>query len=157
MPYLSLESLNYPGRYIRHASYLGELTTIQSELDRYDATFEWSGDWYYGAEGRLRSVNYPLHYLRHQDYRIKLHKADYPYGRLPTPEEQLAILDSTFFIVQGLADVNNQDLISFRSKNFPNRFIRHKDFHLWVEHVENDLDRVDATFKIKRPFVPPLF
>ncbi|RFB33030.1 MULTISPECIES: AbfB domain-containing protein [Brevibacillus] len=29
MAYISLESVNYPNRFIRHANYLGELTSVQ--------------------------------------------------------------------------------------------------------------------------------
>jgi hypothetical protein len=151
MTYISLESVNYPNRFIRHANYLGELTPIQSELDRNDATFDWTGNLGYGSEGRLRSINYQLHYLRHQNFRLKLHTADYPFGRPPTPDERLRILDSTFTIVPGLSDPT---LVSFRSKNFPDRYIRHRNFNLWVEPINSDLDRADATFRLRPPFVP---
>ncbi|OAJ72269.1 hypothetical protein AYJ08_18750 [Brevibacillus sp. SKDU10] len=155
MAYISLESVNYPNRFIRHANFLGELTPVQSDLDRHDATFDWTGDWRFGAEGRLRSINYPLHYLRHQNFRLKLHEAGYPFGRPPTPEERLAILDSTFIMVPGLTDPTNRSLVSFRSKNFPDRFIRHRNFNLWVEPADSDLARADATFKLRgQPFVP---
>lgn len=155
MTYLSLESLNYPNRFIRHANYLGELTPIQSELDRHDATFDWTGDWRYGAEGRLESINYPSHFLRHQNYRLKLHYINLFFGPYPpTPEQQLAMLDSTFTMVPGLADPGNTNLVSFRSKNFPDRFIRHRNFNLWIEPADSQLAREDATFRIRRPFVP---
>ncbi|GGR11589.1 AbfB domain-containing protein [Streptomyces netropsis] len=36
----------------------------------------------------------------------------------------------------------------FRSFGFPDRFIGHRDFPLFVEQVNTDLDRKDATFKV---------
>ncbi|WP_409193942.1 AbfB domain-containing protein [Bacillus cereus] len=47
-----------------------------------------------------------------------------------------------------------QSLISLRSKNFPDRFIRHRNFNLWVEPADSQLAREDATFRIRTPFVP---
>ncbi|MGM7722829.1 AbfB domain-containing protein [Metabacillus sp. Hm71] len=144
---ISLESVNYPNRFIRHQNYLGELTPIQSELDRRDATFDWTGDWRYGAEGQLRSINFPTHYLRHQNFRLKLHTI------YDAPDWNLRYLDSTFTMVPGLADPTNPELVSFRSKNFPDRFIRHRNFNLWVESVNDDLGRKDATFRRRGPFI----
>ncbi len=39
MPYISLQSTNFPDRFVRHQNFLGELSQIQSDLDRKDATF----------------------------------------------------------------------------------------------------------------------
>lgn len=36
--------------------------------------------------------------------------------------------------------------VSFRSFNFPDRFIRHRNFLAEIEPVSSDLDRLDATF-----------
>ena len=38
------------------------------------------------------------------------------------------------------------DLVSFRSFNFPDRFIRHKNFLGELEPISSDLDKRDATF-----------
>jgi hypothetical protein len=56
--YYSLESSNYPGHFARHRNYLGELTTVSSNLDRLDAT------WMVvpglaGSGVSLRSRNFP--------------------------------------------------------------------------------------------------
>jgi Alpha-L-arabinofuranosidase B (ABFB) domain len=99
----------------------------------------------------IRSTNFPAHVLRHQDFRVKLH--EYNPGLSPppelggprpeTPEEQLLREDASFFIVAGLADSAG---VSFRSFNFPDRCIRHRDFHLFVESADSELARQDATF-----------
>ena len=154
--YISLESVNYPNRFIRHRNFLGELTPIQSELDKEDATFNRNGNWRYGVEGELQSVNRQTNCLRHQNFRVKLHAVPHPFGRPPTPEEMLIILDSTFIMEPGLTDPADKSLVSFRSKNFPERFIRHRNFQLWVEPADSQLAKQDATFRLRyKPFVPP--
>lgn len=93
--------------------------------------------------------------LRHQDFRIKL--LEFNPGLIPpdprpeTPEEKLLREDSTFKVVRGLADPAG---VSFESVNFPGRFIRHRDFHLFLEPADSDLARRDATFIVVPPFIP---
>jgi hypothetical protein len=159
MPYVSLFSINFSDRFIRHQNFLGELTQIQSDLDKSDATFEWFNGAKFESPVNLRSVNFPAHVLRHQDFRIKLN--EYNPGLIPpnprpeTPEEKLLREDATFFLVEGLADATNPAAVSFRSLNFPDRFIRHRDFHLFLEPADSDLARHDATFILREPFAPP--
>jgi hypothetical protein len=161
MAYISLQSINFEDRFIRHQNFLGELSQIRSDLDRQDATFSIRDGARFGEVVMLRSTNFPLHVLRHQDFRLKLH--EYNPGLVPppelggprpeAPEEQLLREDASFFLVPGLAD---SAAVSFRSFNFPDRFIRHRDFHLFVEPADSDLARRDATFRLKEPFsVPP--
>ncbi len=160
MPHISLQSTNFPDRFIRHQNFLGELSQIQTELDRQDATFfipDGAGE---GSLVMLRSTNFPLHVFRHQDFRLKLHEFNPPLSPPPemggprpeTPEERLLREDASFIVVRGLAD---SAAVSFRSFNFPDRFIRHRDFHLFVEAADSDLARRDATFREIPPFAPP--
>jgi len=156
MSYVSLQSLNFPDRHIRHQDFLGEISPIQSDLDRHDATFQIQDGARPGDLVRLRSLNFPLHVLRHEDFRIKLHEYNPPlfgpFSRPETPEERLLREDTSFFMIFGLAD---PAAVSFRSFNFPDRFIRHRDFHLFVELVDDDLSRRDATFRLVDPFALP--
>jgi len=46
-------------------------------------------------------------------------------------------------MVPGLSDPN---AISLQSFNFRDRFLRHRDFHLFLEPADSDLARRDATF-----------
>jgi hypothetical protein len=156
MQRISLESLNYPGLFIRHRNYLGEISEILSDLDRHDATFDMEE---FGGMVRLRSVNYPTHVLRHQGGRIKLHEYVGP-GLIPpggspheTAEEELLRLDSSFVRVPGRADPS---LWSFQSVNYRDRFIRHRNGQLWVEPLDSDLALKDATFRRTDPLAPPL-
>jgi Alpha-L-arabinofuranosidase B (ABFB) domain len=158
--HVSWESKNFPGRFIRHQNFLGELSQITSELDQKDASFSIPDGAGIGRMINIRSVNFPLHVLRHQGFRIKLH--EFNPGLIPppdlgvrpeTPEEKLLREDSTFILEPGLADAS---AFSFRSVNFRDRFIRHRDFHLFVEPVTDELSRNDATFHIRGAFfVPP--
>lgn len=159
---LRVSNGNLQDFFIRHRNFLGEITPIQSELDRDDATFEL--ETFETPDGemlRFRSLNFPLHVLRHQDFRVKLHEfnpsltppPDSGLGSAPeSPEEELLRKDSSFFMVPGLEGANT---VSFRSLNFPDRFIRHRDFHLFVEPVDSLLARTDASFVRTDPLASP--
>jgi hypothetical protein len=154
----SLKSMNYPDRFIRHQNFLGELTPIMSELDKADATFSSINNFTVGTVAQIRSSNFSSMCLRHQNFRIKLN--EYNPGLIPpnpppeSPEEQLLREDCTFTVRQGLADSAG---VSFESVNYPGRFIRHRDFHLYLEPADSDLARRDATFLKAPPFIadPP--
>jgi hypothetical protein len=130
-----LQSLNYPGLFIRHRNFLGELTRITTDLDRKDASFKLVP----GLADRnlvsFESVNYPGYYLRHQGFRIKLMRG---------PGDDLFRKDATFRRVPGLA---NSSMVSFESLNYPGYYIRHRDFHLYLERGNTELFRKDATFR----------
>ena len=87
----------------------------------------------------LASVNFPNHFLRHQDFRLKLHKRPAP----NSPDDTLFRKDATYLRERGLADSSG---LSFRSFNFPDRYIRHRDFHLFVEPKDSPNLAADATF-----------
>jgi hypothetical protein len=142
---VQVRSLNFPGRYLRHQNSLGELTELQTDLDRQDATFRVVPGLAQPPETTphqeppprgvsLESVNFPGHYLRHQDFRLKLH---------PFSDDPLFKEDATFDMVDGLADSTG---VSFRSHNFPDRYLRHRDSHAWVEGGSDALFKQDATF-----------
>lgn len=161
MAYVSLQSMNYPDRFIRHQNFLGELTPIQNDLDRHDGTFDLQTS--HDGTVQLASINFGLFFLRHQEFRLKLQQDPQQFGPGepgtfghggPLPEEQLFLADSSFHVVPGLADPTG---ISFQSVNFPDRYIRHRDFHLFLEPIGADPGPKDATFKIVAPFVaePP--
>ena len=160
MPYISLRSHNLPDHFVRHQNFLGEIHQVATELERNDATFFVAdADPADSRPVMLRSVNFPLHVLRHQDFRIKLHEYNPPLipppelgGFHETPEQRLLREDATFFVVRGLADPGG---VSFRSFNFPDRFLRHREFHLFVEAVPDELGRNDATWHVAPPFAPP--
>jgi YVTN family beta-propeller protein len=80
--------------------------------------------------------------LRHQGYRLKLGADD---------GSELFKGDATFCPEAGLDGTG----VTLRSKNFPERVIRHINYELWIDPVLPDPDfAADATFE--RDFVPPV-
>ncbi|MBN3896082.1 MAG: AbfB domain-containing protein [Nostoc sp. NOS(2021)] len=60
--------------------------------------------------------------------------------------------DATFCIKPGLASLTN---VPFRSYNFPNYYIRHKNFELYIDPYSTDnVFLNDATFTLVAPFNP---
>jgi hypothetical protein len=152
--FFSLMSLNVKNMFVRHQNFLGELTPIVSDLDKADATFSSINDFSVGTVAQIRPSNFPLKCLRHQDFRIIL--SDFnppifgPNSRPETPEEKLLREDCTFTVRQGLVDPFAG--VSFESVNFPGRFIRHRDFHLFLEPPDSDL--ASHVFIVFEPFIP---
>jgi hypothetical protein len=136
--FVSLKSYNYPDHYIRHRNYLGEITTISSQLDIDDSSFRIVKGLAGGKTISFESQNYPGYYLRHQGFRIKLHRPD---------GSELFRNDASFRVVKGLADSSWR---SFESLNYPGYFLRHRNFQLYIEQGDGDLFRKDCTFKIVR-------
>jgi alpha-L-arabinofuranosidase B-like protein/fibronectin type III domain protein len=148
---ISIQSDNYPGRFVRHRDSLGFITPVITDLDRRDATFVMrkallvAGDPVPpGREGSheicvsLESVNYPGHFLRHQNSRLKLHQND---GTL------LFRQDASFMFNDG-GDVAGNSRFSLESINFPGHFVRHSNFELFIAASDgSDLFRHDATWQ----------
>ena len=134
MDFVAFRSFNFGDHLIRHRNFLGELTTFDSQL-RDDFAFVLVRRGQQG-EVALRSKNFPDRFLRHRDFRIRLEGPN-------DPNPQLFTQDTTFVMVEGLADSNG---ISFRSINFPSRFLRHRDFHLFLEEGDSPNLAPDATF-----------
>ncbi len=150
--FVAFQSFNYPDHYIRHRSFLGEITSIVSHLDNADSSFRVVPGLAGGNSVSFESRNYPGYYLRHQGFRIKLHRPD---------GSDLFRKDASFWVIPGLADPSWS---SFESVNYAGHYIRHRNFHLYIEQGSGDLYRRDCTFrKVGRdgeaatvsPIVPP--
>ena len=136
---VSLQSYNNPDQFIRHRDFLGEVTTISSDLDKKDATFKIVSGLADSKYISFESVNYPKYYLRHESFRINLHEYS---------GDELFKKDATFKKVAGLAE---SSWSSFESYNYPGYYIRQKDYQLYIEEGSDDLFQKDATFKIVSP------
>lgn len=134
--YVSIQSHNYPDHFLRHRDFLGELTTLSSDLDRKDANFKIVPGLADGSYISFESLNYPGYFLRHQGFQLKLHARE---------TNQLYIEDASFKKVPGLAD---SSWTSFESYNYPKHYIRHRDFHVYLEQGNDALFREDTTFKL---------
>lgn len=136
MERIQLESINFPGYFIRHRYALGELTRRDGPAEDFWFTLERRGSEHQREIVALQSFNFPDRFLRHRDFRMRLESPD-------GPDDELFLQDSSFVVVSGLAD---PDGISFRSVNFPDRFIRHREYHLYLEPDDTPSLAGDATF-----------
>ncbi|WP_243821265.1 AbfB domain-containing protein [Bacillus thuringiensis] len=92
-----------------------------------------------------------LRHLPDSNFRISF---DY-YGPALDPEAEPRVrADSTFILEPGLVDPNQY---SFRSSNYPNRYIRHRDFHLYTEPINQYPDHQYATFRRALPLYQPRY
>src|SRR5690606_35540599 len=70
---VSFESVNRPGRYLRHSGYALRLDPDDgSSLFRADATFHRAAGLADGSWASFRSHNFPDRYLRHSGYELRI-------------------------------------------------------------------------------------
>jgi hypothetical protein len=151
LPVISLFSNNLPDFFIVERSGLVDIAKIETDIDRGDATFEWTGAHLsFGETGQLRRAVAPMGFVLRiatfDDFRMH-GKFD---AGITDPDVAAEVrADSTFVLERGVIDPNQ---FSFRSEKFPDRFIRHKGFQLFAEPVNTPDELQSATFRI----VPPL-
>jgi hypothetical protein len=133
---ISLQSHNYPDHFIQHKDLKGELTPVETDIDKKDAMFRIVPGLVDSSLISFEAVSMPGYYLRHENFRIHLHEKS---------DDQLFKEDATFKKVPGLAD---NTWSSFESYNYPEYYIRHRDFHLYLEKGSDDLFKEDVTFKV---------
>ena len=133
---ISLRSVNYTDRYVRHRNFLGELTPVAKDLDRKDSTFIVRKGLVKGGIS-LESINYPGRYLRHQGFQIKLHKPD---------GSPLFRKDATFAVRSGVAGSG----VSFESVNYPGHYLRHCSFRMFIDNNRRGNRKCDRTDKVYR-------
>jgi hypothetical protein len=139
MDFVEFRSFNYPRHFIRHRDFLGDLSMKEGPAEEFlFAIVDRGGQ----DRVALRAKSFPM-FLRHRDFRMRLE------GPTGSTDRQFAN-DSTFLLVPGLADPSG---ISFESLNFRGRFIRHRDFHLFVEPDDSPNLAPDATFFKEFPSV----
>jgi len=137
----SLQSANYPSRYVRHVQDLGRLDPVAPSspaLTKQDATFTVVAGLanpscysFRGTGGR---------YLRHYSFRLRLHADN------GTP---LFRQDATFCARTG----STTGTVTLESYNYPGRFIRHRNFELWVDPADNtERFRADSAFRAVSPW-----
>lgn len=141
----SLQTYSPQNHYVRHAGFLGRIGRPKTELDVRDAKFRVVPGLADKNCVSFESTNVRDHYFKHAFSRIVLAK------RL---DEQKFREDATFCPVWGLhrSTRSGVEAMSFRSFNFPDRYIRHRNFELWLDPLENTpLYRDDATFFMVKP------
>ena len=135
--YVSLRPFSYPAKYMRHRNFLGEVTEVQSELDKLDATFRVVPGFVEARDEAgnvirpeaidavaLESLNFPGQFLSHApgDPRLKLK----PFEDTPTFKEH-----ATFSMQPGFA---NSAGVTFSALSDPHNslYIHHTGSELWV-------------------------
>ncbi len=136
---VSLESVNYPGRYVRHLDGLGRIdpvTAASSAQTKADATFTVVNG--LASPGCYSFQTKSGLFLRHRDYRLRI---DANTG------DATFRADATFCA----ADGDRAGTVSLVSFNFPSRRIRHRDYALWLDQVQGV---PDSSFRIVAPWAP---
>lgn len=147
---LSLLSNNFPDMFIISRGGFSDIAEIETDIDRGDATFDWTGlSPKFGTAGQLRRAAPPLGFVLHiADFDgFRIHEKFFDGIDDPVRKEEVR-QESTFVAVPGLIDPNH---FSFRSVKFPDRFIRHRNFQLFAEPVNAPGELQDATFRIAPP------
>jgi hypothetical protein len=141
---VSLESVNFPGHYIRHQNFklwLAQRRGPDSLFDA-DATFlPRPGLRPPGIETvSFRSINRPDRYIRHASHQ----------GELTPVSGMLDRADATFMIRPGLT---GQPLsVSYESVNYPGHYLRHRNFRVRLDRDDGSaLFKSDATFFRRAP------
>lgn len=129
---MRLESSNYRGYYIRVKSFTARIDPYVEPVE--DSIFKIVPGLADPSCVSFESKNHPGYYLKHENFEIILKKYE---------DTDLFKDDATYKVVPGLAD---ETRISFQSYNYPYRYIRHREYNLYIENIETDLDREDATY-----------
>jgi hypothetical protein len=138
---ISLQSINFSGRFIRHRNFGVELTDITNEQDRIDAAFNVRPalDGTPGANS-FEAIHLPGYFLRHKDFKILLDKDD---------GTDLFKKDASFIgMDQRLARAPmNQWLL--QATNLGDHYIRHSNFQLILSKNDgSEQFKQDASFSI---------
>eukprot|EP00479_Gromia_sphaerica_P009226 TRINITY_DN380_c0_g1_i2.p1 TRINITY_DN380_c0_g1~~TRINITY_DN380_c0_g1_i2.p1 ORF type:complete len:150 (+),score=11.59 TRINITY_DN380_c0_g1_i2:37-486(+) len=134
---IRFESVNYPGRYIRHEDYDFKLQANSANDTSFldDSTFHvrtglWSGN-------SFESTNLSGYYMKHHSELLDLMIPD---------GSDLQKKDSSFVIITGLSGGSS---VSLQSVNYPQKYVRHFDFRLRIDEDDGTaLFEDDASFNI---------
>ncbi|MFE4304954.1 AbfB domain-containing protein [Streptomyces sp. NPDC056891] len=147
---VNIQSFNRQDMYVQSHNFEGELNPFDpNRKSRFVFQVE-RGQAFDGTETvptvRFKSVRLDEgdFYLRHRNFRLYL-EAWNP----ATPVDVFAD-DSLYFVRGGKSGNVDAGWISFQSFNFRDRWIRHRDYHVYVESlgVNPASAREDATFKM---------
>ena len=130
-----LQAFTHPGHYVTaSAGAVALAADPELGLSRFRVVPGLAGT----ADGRVsfESVDQRGTYLRHSSFRIVANHGD---------GSSLFAADATFVPVAGLG---HSMLSSFRSHNFADRYLRHRNFQVWIDPIANDQDRADSTFRL---------
>ncbi|WP_084617956.1 Svx/AvrXca family virulence/avirulence protein [Jonesia quinghaiensis] len=132
---VTVQSYNFPQRFIRHQHYVGRIDPLQNTDD-----WNWkrvaglsTGD---GTRVSFESANFPGYYLRQVGREVKVERND---GTAAFAQS------ATFREIPGLADAS---AVSFEAVSAPDRYLRHYGYVLYVDPVLTAVSRADATWRV---------
>mmetsp|Transcript_55438 Transcript_55438/g.92146 ORF Transcript_55438/g.92146 Transcript_55438/m.92146 type:complete len:612 (+) Transcript_55438:30-1865(+) len=95
-----------------------------------------------GINVRLVSANFPSHWVRHRNFALFIDDSTHD-------KSDLFMKDSTFTMVRPSLDGSGAPFVSFQSVNYPDHFVRHQNFRLYIHRREgSQLYIKDASFKV---------
>ncbi|OEJ21456.1 hypothetical protein AR457_37270 [Streptomyces agglomeratus] len=153
---LSLFSNNFPEFFVIDHTGLVDIAKIQTDEDRRNATFQWTGpSLNFGEKGMLvRAVAPPGFCLRIATFdNFRIHSKFFT--GITDPQVKAEVIEESTYVLEPAEIDPNQ--ASFRSVKFPDRFIRHKNFELFAEPVVPPGELQSACFRIAQPLHPDAF
>jgi hypothetical protein len=139
----SLQSVNFPGYYVRHRNYAGyvdPLSASSSASDRADATLIVGAGLANSNCYSLQASNHSGYYLRHSNYQLVLAQNDGSAGFAS---------DATFCGRTGLAGGGS---VSLESYNYPGFYLRHSNYALRIDRGTGTASfNSDASFTVTSP------
>ncbi|MFE5659362.1 AbfB domain-containing protein [Streptomyces sp. NPDC056517] len=154
---LSLFSNNFPDFFIIDHDGLAYIAKIETEEDRRNATFQWTGPSLvnFGGTGMLvRAVAPPGFCLRIATFdNFRIHSKFFT--GITDPQVKAEVIEESTYVIEPAKIDPNQ--ASFRSVKFPDRFIRHRNFALFAEPVVTPSELQSACFRIASPLHPEEF
>jgi hypothetical protein len=136
-----LQSLNFPKLYIRHQNFEAELMGLDSPGFREDFAWELRSRGRDDAGATLwafESVNRRGYFLRHKNFRVFLEKDD---------SSAQFERDSTFRRRNSLAGDPELGWRSWEAINWDGHFIRHRDFHVYLQKDDGGTFSRDTAFR----------
>ncbi|MFJ9560502.1 AbfB domain-containing protein [Streptomyces fuscichromogenes] len=150
MPDLSLFSNNFPDFYIIERVGDVDIAKIETDIDRGNATFGWSGlQLDFGETGQLQRAVAPLGFYLRIDPLDGFRVHGKFYTAIVDPAVKAEVLEESTFVLER-AEIDPEQ-VSFHSVKFPDRFLRHRNFQLFAEPVSTPADLQDACFRIAAP------
>merc|ERR1712178_390295 len=136
---VTFTSFNFLDHAMRHQNFEGFLHPQEGDGIQDDFAFVLRKGNADRQKVSFESVNFPGFFPRHQGFRIFLHEYE---------DNELYCNDSTFeFVEPNCGDGEGYGYFSFRSVNYPDRYLRHKNFELWLDENDgSDLFDQDTTF-----------
>ncbi|WP_367138354.1 family 43 glycosylhydrolase [Saccharothrix sp. HUAS TT1] len=139
----SLESVNFPGRYVRHADYLGRVDPVTSGSSaqvKQDATVTVVNGLASPSCYSFQAAN--GQFFRHRDWRVRLEA---------NTGDATFRADATFCATTGSVSGS----VSLTPFNRPDRRLRHRNYELWVDAYQDTAAfRADSSFRLTAPWTP---